>query len=220
MPSDIIIPALTAGWANLNSAVLTTPTIDGELSSSTKQQALSALALVQEDSVSGTFGSNKTTFDLPVSIAGDTKGGFKAIVRGSSVGAEAGEYISVRVNGTTVGLAKAITFPTDGTLGTSPGTISAGSVGTDSVIVVQNGEGAVAGAKWEIIISCQDPNSACLVQHLEFIAYSLYNPTASRYLVYTGIIDRYTGDEITSIGVASNKTSNMAATSQWIFQRI
>jgi hypothetical protein len=69
MPTDIIIPALTASGALLPDAVLTTPNINSHVVTAAETAALVAVAEAYDDGAEHAVGSNVATFDVAIAAA-------------------------------------------------------------------------------------------------------------------------------------------------------
>lgn len=209
-PADI--GAALAGKADETSGTLTAPTIDGELSSAAKQQALTAVASSYNNGDTGTFGSDCTTWDLG-DLACDTLGGFQLTINGRFATTDP-VTISLRVNGSTADINYGGMYDTVAQVAVPAG-------GAGGSLAAAQGAGGVDGSGFTIVMSCPAPSTEgnpLRVIH----CYSAYwtNPTtrAGQWTDYKCV---YLGlGEIVSVGLSSSVASGLASESRYTMRRI
>jgi hypothetical protein len=163
----------------------------------------------------GTFGTDKTTWDL-AGLACDSKGGFELTVEGITAVNNL-HQISLRVNGSVSNIA--ITGWYNNTNLASGALVT--NAGMGSLFMSINGAGGTVGNSWTINLRCPAARSGKQRQiHLDASAYS--NPTTGgNSVALCKYIATYEGvDEIASVGLISSVASSMGAASTYKLRRL
>jgi hypothetical protein len=161
---------------------------------------------------SGTVGTNCTSWDCPIAIDADNRGGFEFAIRLITTGDASGGY-NVRINGATSAGAGVYVRMTEIGGGSPPG-VGSGVAGTPSV----SAELALTAdtSFVEITITCEFPQSTYAQRHFDVrFAYTTVYGGNTRVTHGFETMRITTAGNISSIGFSQISTGKISATSPW-----
>ena len=205
--ADIIIPGIPASALPLASS--TTP---GAMPVTRITQAqLNIIADSLSGGASGSFGEDRTTFDVS-GLACDTKGGFLLVVQGFCK-TTAHTDLYLRINGDSSNTNKSYSGWYSGNSAITSGASNPG-------IGSPNSTSGIAGTGWRVEISCPSPSSAGGALRVFHVCGSYYQNPTTRVLQVIHYEIYYKGtEEITDVGIASSAALEMAAATDYKLTR-